>query len=171
MSEPTLNALRRNELVQVLKDMLSATKNPADVEAWVYPVFEAVTQPPPVVIHAAEALGRWNCYGNSPSSHHGGMRFEMQDGNDINNIYETIAEIVLAAVCEFDRNNEDSGPQVLVHVPMNLDDLIDRVVMARSFISNTIGSNPAADQVASLEIVIDVLIKLKSNYLLVPKNE
>ena len=168
MSEPRLNALRRNELVQVLKDMLSATKNPADVESWIDPVFMAVTLPPPVVAHAAVMLERWNCYGNSPNSYQGNVRFLPPEEG-----YETIAEIVLATANTFNKANEEDsvGAQALVHVPLAFDDLIDRVEEALRFINNTIGSNAADNQVASLRVAVDMLIKLRDNYLLVPKSE
>ena len=168
MSEPRLNDLRRNELIRILKEMM-ADNIPSNIETWVPKVFLAATQPPAAVIHAAEVLGRWNCYGNSPSSHHGNVKFLPPEEG-----YETIAEVVLTAAHEFDKANEEEStrPQTLVHVPMNFDNLINRVEEALRFINNTIGSSTAgSEQVVSLGVVVDMLIKLKDNYLLVPKNE
>jgi hypothetical protein len=100
-----MNELRRQELVRVLKEMLTSINSLERVDDWSYQVFMAATQPPPVVQHAAEALGRWNCYGNPPLVG-SRARFQMEDCGEG---YETIAEIVLTAAKEFERSAEDSN--------------------------------------------------------------
>jgi hypothetical protein len=103
-----MNELRRQELVRVLKEMLTSINSLERVDDWSYQVFMAATQPPPVVQHAAEALGRWNSYGNPPSVG-SRARFQMEDCGEG---YETIAEIVLTAAKEFERSAEDSNIEV-----------------------------------------------------------
>lgn len=166
MSDQKLNALRREALIDILREMQAS---PARIEDWVHQIFMTATQPPPVVSQAAEILGQWNCYGNHPHGHQGNVRFVMQDAGDG---YETIAEIVLTAAREFEEQTKEEitvVSQSLDHPPVTIPKMIPMLQAIQIYLSEIIGDSSATGYAKELKKIIDGLKIVTENFNLVLK--